>query len=353
MRTLVVASAALLLAAACSTSVDGDEVADQSSAQSDLVGAFPPGQTFGLTRAQVGAATDALRAVYQRSGGTAAVGAPAVGPNTANGYVHPWPNGTCLTQNFHNAASPGDSGALVYSVRGRRAFWLRGQVFKKFTFLTNSSRMGCPVEDEVAEGDGCFRMTFEGPNDDGSPVVRWCGGSDPFYCDFLPDFTGMETTTNGARNCVPIFLPPKRGSFESCGPDLGAGPCFQHPGVCAVDIAGGGEVRAARGGRVEAQRGSTDCQGGCSSGDEACCQRCLNSGNHVVVHHADGSQELYFHLATIAVPNGAQIGPGALVGQAGQSGCAFGPHLHFEARTRGGAAFDPQLCAQIERMVAR
>jgi|GEM_PF-3694578 len=352
MRSIVIAAVTIVLAGIACTAPPADEdVLAQTSAQSELVGAFPPGQTFGLSSAQVSAAKNALRAVYNRSGGAGAVGTPAISSNTADGYVHPWPNATCLTQNFYNGASPGESGALVYSVRSRRAYWLRGQVYKKFTFFTNNSQMGCPVEDEIAEGNGCYRMTFEGANDDGSPVVRWCGGRDPFYCDFLPDFSGMETTTNGAPGCTPIFLPPKRGARKSCGPHVSTGPCSRHAGVCAVDLEGGGEVRAARGGRVEAHWGSPDCQSGCA--DDACCQRCMNSGNHVIVHHADGSQELYFHLASITPANGVTIGPGAVVGQAGQSGCAFGAHLHFEARTRGGAAFDPATCAHIETMVAR
>jgi hypothetical protein len=335
------------LAPACSASPE-DDVESLASAQTVAVGAFPPGQSFGLADAQRTDASRKMVAIYNAFGGHL-VGAPAVSPNTAHGYVHPWPNATCLTQNFYNAQSPGESGALVYSVQSKRAYWLRGQVYKKFTFFTNNSRMGCPVADEVNEGNGCYSMTFEGANDDGNRTVRWCGGQDPSYCDFRRDFSGMETTTNGREGCVPIFLPPKRGSLQSCPAYAGPGPCSHHANRCAFDFANGGEVRAARGGRVEAQIGAPGCQNGCN--DQACCNACMNSGNHVIIHHADGSQELYFHLATVAVPNGAHVGPNAVLGTAGRSGCAFGTHLHFEARKRGGAPWAPTECAQIGRMI--
>lgn len=329
-----------------------DLAASTSQAQSVAVGAFPPGETFGLSAATRADATSKMLALFERHGAT--VGTPAVSGNTFGGFVHPWPNATCLTQNFYNHGSPGESGALVYSANSGKAYWLRGQIYKKFTFFTNNSRMGCPIADEVNEGNGCYSMTFESGNDDGNPTVRWCGGSDPFYCDFSSDFRGMETTTNGQEGCVPIFLPPQRGAGVSCTPFSG-GACGHHASICAWDLVGVDAVHAARGGRVEARIGSAGCQNGCMAPggglDNACCNACMNDGNHVIVHHPDGSQELYFHLASVAVANGAEIGPGAFLGNAGQSGCANGKHLHFEVRSRGARAWRGDLCNQIGRMI--
>jgi murein DD-endopeptidase MepM/ murein hydrolase activator NlpD len=49
---------------------------------------------------------------------------------------------------------------------------------------------------------------------------------------------------------------------------------------------------------------------------------------------------MYAHLSRVAVRVGQRVATGQLVGRAGASGEASGPHLHFEVRV-GGAAVDP------------
>jgi hypothetical protein len=63
-------------------------------------------------------------------------------------------------------------------------------------------------------------------------------------------------------------------------------------------------------------------------------------GNMVVVRHRFGLRTLYAHLSSIAVPTGAHVGAGQLLGRVGQTGHASGPHLHFELLLRG-ANLDP------------
>jgi murein DD-endopeptidase MepM/ murein hydrolase activator NlpD len=54
------------------------------------------------------------------------------------------------------------------------------------------------------------------------------------------------------------------------------------------------------------------------------------AGNYVVIKHHDGNQTLYAHMSSISVQSGARVTGGTRLGQVGQTGRAFGPHLHFE-----------------------
>ncbi len=63
-------------------------------------------------------------------------------------------------------------------------------------------------------------------------------------------------------------------------------------------------------------------------------------GNLVILRHRFGLRTIYAHLSSIAVPTGAHVGAGQLLGRVGQSGHATGPHLHFELLLRG-ANVDP------------
>lgn len=64
------------------------------------------------------------------------------------------------------------------------------------------------------------------------------------------------------------------------------------------------------------------------------------AGNHVVIQHAGGLQSWYCHLSRVAVVRGAQVVAGDKVGEVGETGNAFGYHLHFEVR-RNGTPIDP------------
>jgi murein DD-endopeptidase MepM/ murein hydrolase activator NlpD len=54
------------------------------------------------------------------------------------------------------------------------------------------------------------------------------------------------------------------------------------------------------------------------------------AGNHVAVRHADGMTTMYSHMSSIATSAGATVQAGQVIGYVGQSGRAFGAHLHFE-----------------------
>jgi murein DD-endopeptidase MepM/ murein hydrolase activator NlpD len=56
-------------------------------------------------------------------------------------------------------------------------------------------------------------------------------------------------------------------------------------------------------------------------------------GNMIMIDHGDGFQTLYAHLSQIFVSCGESVNKGTVVGAAGATGHASGPHLHFEVRT--------------------
>lgn len=84
-----------------------------------------------------------------------------------------------------------------------------------------------------------------------------------------------------------------------------------------------------------------DCYDGCQDG--ACCDRCLNTVNRVVLRHGDGTTSLYLHLDRATATVGALVGAGAELGVSGISGCSFGAHLHFQVQTDCGIWFCDSL----------
>lgn len=93
-----------------------------------------------------------------------------------------------------------------------------------------------------------------------------------------------------------------------------------------VDIAAavGTAVRAVAKGRVDAV--SDDYEG---------------IGGLVVLNHGDGYFTLYSHLSDVAVRNGQEVLPGAVIGHTGETGSLKGPVLHFEVR-KGSAPLNPE-----------
>ncbi|MEG1010768.1 MAG: M23 family metallopeptidase [Ruthenibacterium sp.] len=53
-------------------------------------------------------------------------------------------------------------------------------------------------------------------------------------------------------------------------------------------------------------------------------------GNYIILHHRAGLQTLYQHLSCGFVRAGERIAAGQRIAAVGETGCATGPHLHFE-----------------------
>jgi murein DD-endopeptidase MepM/ murein hydrolase activator NlpD len=54
------------------------------------------------------------------------------------------------------------------------------------------------------------------------------------------------------------------------------------------------------------------------------------AGNHVAIKHADGMTTMYSHMSSMAARAGQTVQAGEVIGRVGQTGRAFGAHLHFE-----------------------
>jgi murein DD-endopeptidase MepM/ murein hydrolase activator NlpD len=59
------------------------------------------------------------------------------------------------------------------------------------------------------------------------------------------------------------------------------------------------------------------------------------AGNHVAIMHAGGITTMSSHMSSMAVHAGEQVTAGQVIGRVGQTGRAFGPHLHFEVYPNG------------------
>jgi murein DD-endopeptidase MepM/ murein hydrolase activator NlpD len=59
------------------------------------------------------------------------------------------------------------------------------------------------------------------------------------------------------------------------------------------------------------------------------------SGNHVAIMHANGITTMSSHMSSMAVQAGDRVEAGQVIGRVGQTGRAFGAHLHFEVYPRG------------------
>lgn len=67
-------------------------------------------------------------------------------------------------------------------------------------------------------------------------------------------------------------------------------------------------------------------------------------GNFVKIRHDDGTKTLYAHLkyGTVIVENGQRVSKGEKIGTMGETGNAYGVHLHFEVRKSDETRMDPK-----------
>lgn len=121
---------------------------------------------------------------------------------------------------------------------------------------------------------------------------------------------------------VAMAIDPERvSSAYGWRQDPIAGGARMHHGI-DIPMAAGADVRSLQGGTVvESQE-----RGG--------------YGHTIVVDHGDGLTTRYAHLLARHVQVGDSVSAGQVVGLAGQSGRATGPHLHLEVRADG-RSIDP------------
>lgn len=59
------------------------------------------------------------------------------------------------------------------------------------------------------------------------------------------------------------------------------------------------------------------------------------AGNHIAIKHADGFTTMSSHMSSMAVSAGDTVQAGQVIGYVGETGRAFGAHLHFEVYPPG------------------
>ena len=75
--------------------------------------------------------------------------------------------------------------------------------------------------------------------------------------------------------------------------------------------------------------------------------RSASYGNYIRLAHADGVETLYAHLQYLYARPGQVVKAGEVLGTAGQTGRATGPHLHFELLYRA-TRYDPSDLLGLE-----
>lgn len=146
---------------------------------------------------------------------------------------------------------------------------------------------------ETADATVLIRRTLKTE----SPERLWRG-------PFAEPLEGRVSTVYGAQRTL-------NGSIQ-----------YFHKGI-DVAVPSGSEVRSANRGVVELA-GAFPLQ-----------------GNLVVVDHGQGVKSAYQHLEAILVRQGQELPKGAVVGRAGATGLASGPHLHWSVYVHG-IAVDPE-----------
>ena len=118
---------------------------------------------------------------------------------------------------------------------------------------------------------------------------------------------------------------PSGGNGASPTPGAVIGTPFGATGLWARYHTGL-DFRAAQGTPIRAVKGGVVLYAG-NSGNW--------SGNHVAILHADGMTTMSSHMSSMAVRAGERVTAGQVIGRVGQTGRAFGAHLHFELYPKG------------------
>jgi murein DD-endopeptidase MepM/ murein hydrolase activator NlpD len=134
-----------------------------------------------------------------------------------------------------------------------------------------------------------------------------------------------STETNSQTGSVSNRNIPTGGGAVSPVPGAVIGAYFGQYGVWSRYHTGL-DFRAAYGTPIRAVKAGVVVFAG-NSGDWA--------GNHVAIKHGDGMTTMSSHMSSMAVGSGQTVRSGQIIGYVGQSGRAFGAHLHFELYPAG------------------
>jgi murein DD-endopeptidase MepM/ murein hydrolase activator NlpD len=137
--------------------------------------------------------------------------------------------------------------------------------------------------------------------------------------------TTASTTTPAPTQTPDVSRIPSGGGGVSPVPGAVIGSHFGQYGVWSRYHTGL-DFRAAYGTPIRAVKPGLVLYAG-NSGDWA--------GNHVAIRHGGGMTTMSSHMSSMAVRSGQTVQAGQVIGYVGQTGRAFGAHLHFELYPAG------------------
>lgn len=126
--------------------------------------------------------------------------------------------------------------------------------------------------------------------------------------------TVMSTGSSTPVSSTGSMMWPVDGGYISCG-------WYGYPGHAAIDIGAkyGTNIRAADGGLVEI----------------ATHNNAIGYGKYIVINHGNGIKTLYAHCSALYVTAGTYVSKGEIIAAVGQTGNAYGNHLHIEVIVNG------------------
>lgn len=128
----------------------------------------------------------------------------------------------------------------------------------------------------------------------------------------------------GTTVCAGSWTYPVPGGRNGCPIHCG---CSTHKG--AHD---GMDIIAPQGTNIlAAESGTVICSNNSQTGKYDMCPTCkMNGGGfHVEIQHGNSLKSVYCHMSRVDVYNGQWVNKGQVIGAVGQTGFAFGAHLHF------------------------
>lgn len=172
-----------------------------------------------------------------------------------------------------------------------------------------AARVAAALEREASEREASEREASEREASEGKAAPRRIAQSRP--AEPAPD-RGAIPTAGGGGGASPV-------------PGAVIGARWRQYGIWSRWHTGI-DFRAAYGTPIRAVRAGVVVFAG-NSGDWA--------GNHVAVRHGDGLTTMSSHMSSMAVSSGQSVAAGQVIGYVGQTGRAFGAHLHFELYPAG------------------
>lgn len=213
-----------------------------------------------------------------------------------------------------------------------RVLWVQAQLCALLLGALLLCRMLCPPV--FAAARQYYFEWFE-EADLSSQLVRFASA----LLDHIPVAAAQAAQAAPAGSSLETYLPAQALTFplEEGSWRLSSGYGWRdHPITRELRFHQGDDLACAEGTPVRAAL----------DGVVTAARRSTSYGNYLRVHHANGEETLYAHMQFLFVRAGEPVQAGQVLGTAGQTGEATGPHLHFEL-LQNGVRYDPAAALHL------